>query len=263
MIAIDTAGANATTKRVEISKPVGSLIFTMSKDFDALVNERIEITLQRDGNNKRITQGSIPLKEYLLIGTMAGDAIGALSEAYPTQCVVELVEHELSAIHMREKDLLIITLTGLTGNANYRIDAIEAPLTTDQILTYERLNMSSEHENQDFDIHAYDLLVLQDDSSINEINLTFDNGHIVTTTPYELRALGKQSDPLQRVKWDGSVTGSPVGYLQIPIKTIHTINIRKTAGAIVSLFMRHDQDVKPLTKAYALAKKSVPAFKRN
>lgn len=245
MNVINTAGINVTSKSVEISKSVGSLVFTLSKEFEELSAERIEITLQRANNdNIRITDGAIPLKEFIMLGTMGDDAIGFGPDNMKTQAVVELVDDDLSAVHLAEKDLLLIKLTGLTGNSVYRVDGVEAPLTSDEIFTYERKNMNSEHENMDFDVSKYDAAVITDKASITEINLTFENGHTVSTNPFELRACMEAADPIARVKSDGTVLTSFPDYLQLPLKSIVKVNIKKTIGDVVSVCLRHDQDEK-------------------
>jgi hypothetical protein len=119
-------------------------------------------------------------------------------------------------------------------------------LTTNDIYTYERKSMNSEHEDMTFDVEGYDACVITDKDSIYEINLRFENGAVVKTNSRELRAQGEALDPIAQVKMDGTVAPSFEDLLQLPLKGVLSINIRKTQGDIVSLLMRHDQDMKAL-----------------
>jgi hypothetical protein len=238
-----------TEKVVEINKAVGSLTIYTSKKLDELVNEKINIQIQRanGGDNIEITNGNVPLKEFLVLASMQEDAIGA-SKAMKmeVQATVELTEHDATAIHLYEKDILKVTLVGMDAAAEYIIDANESPLTTDDIYTYNRKSMNSEHENMDFDVTGFDACTITDKASIYEINLRFENGAVVKTNSRELRAQGEALDPIAQVCMDGTVVPSFEDLLQLPLKGVVSINIRKTQGDIVSLLMRHDQEMKEL-----------------
>lgn len=243
---LDTTGQNITEKVLEVNKSIGSLTIQTSLEMKDLDKEKINIQIQRaNGDNIEITKGNIPLKEYLLLGTMGDDAIGCnKAKKLAVKATVELVEHEMSAVHLFDKDLIRISLSGLTKSATYTIDGHEAPLTTTDVYTYERKSMNSEHENMDFDVQGHDSCVITDKQTITEINLRFDNGNVVKTNTEELRQLGENFDPIAQVNLDGTVTSSFDDYLQLPLKGIVSVNIRKEQGDIVSLLLRHDQDLK-------------------
>ncbi|MGL2964655.1 hypothetical protein ACSVH2_12605 [Flavobacterium sp. RSB2_4_14] len=243
---LTTLGQSLADVVREVNKSIGSVTIQTSLTMDELDKEKINIQIQRaNGDNIEITNGNIPLKEYLLLGTMGDDAIGCnRKEKLAVKATVELVEHEMSAVHLFDKDLIRISLTGLNTKATYIIDGHEAPLTTTDVYTYERKSMNSEHENMDFDVAGFDSCVITDKETITEINLRFDNGNVVKTNTEELRQLGENFDPIAQVNLDGSVTPSFFDYLQLPLKGIVSVNIRKEQGDIVSLLLRHDQDLK-------------------
>lgn len=242
----DTTNLKVTEKVIEVNKGFGSLTIQTSKSISALLNEKINIQIQRaNGDNIEITNGNVPLREYVILGTIGDDAIGCnKSLQLAVKATIELVEAQMSAIHLYEKDLLRISLTGLESKETYIIDGHEAPLTTDSVLTFERKAMNSEHENMDFNVSGYDACLITNKATISELNLRFDNGNVVKTTLEELRALGESFDPIAQVNLDGTVTSSFDDYLQLPLKGIVNINIRKEQGDIVNLFLRHDQDLK-------------------
>jgi len=243
---LNTKGKNVTEQVVEVNKSLGTITIQTSKRFEELRTEKINIQIQRaNGDNIEITNGNVPLREYILLGTMGDDAIGCnRRENLQIKASIELVEHEMSAIHLFEKDLIRIALTGLDGKAIYIVDGHEAPLTTTDVYTFERKSMNSEHENMDFDVTGFDSCVLTDMQSITEINLRFDNGNVVKTNTEEIRQLGENMDPIAQVTLDGTVLPSFDEYLQLPLKGIVSLNIRKDQGDIVSLLLRHDQDLK-------------------
>lgn len=243
---LDTTGKNLKEVTQEVNKAIGSITIKTSLKFSALDKEKINVQIQRaNGDNVELTNGNVPLKEFIALGTIGDDAIGSDAKLkLDTKATVELVEDDMSAIHLYDKDLIRISLTGLTQAATYIIDGHEAPLTTNSVITVERKSMNSEHENMDFDVAGYDACVITDKVSIEEINLRFDNGAVVKTNSTELRDLHDAFDPIAQVNMDGTVTPSFLDLLQLPLKGIVSINIRKTQGDIVSLLLRHDSDLK-------------------
>lgn len=234
-----------TEKVIEVNKGIGALTFRTQKNLNALNSEKINIQIQRsNGDNIEITNGKVPLKDFLVLGTMNENAIGCdpINEL-AVKATIALVEHEMCSIHLHEKDLLRIEFTGLDVTQIYELDGHEAPLSTDDIYSYQRKSMNSEHENMDFDVAGYDCAIITDDQTINEINLKFDNGAVVKTTPAELRDLQESVDPIAQVNLDGTVLASFEDFIQIPLKGILSINIRKEQGEIINLLMRHDVDI--------------------
>lgn len=243
---IDTTERSLKEITQEVNKAIGSITIKTSLDFSLLDKEKINIQIQRaNGDNVELTNGNVPLKEFILLGTIGDDAIGSDARlGLPTKATIELVEDDMSAIHLYDKDLIRISLSGLNTTKTYIIDGSEAPITTDAVIVVERKSMNSEHENMDFDVKGYDACVITDKKSIEEINLRFDNGAVVKTNPVELRDLQESLDPIAQVKLDGTVVPSFDDLLQLPLKGIVSMNIRKKQGDIVSVLLRHDADLK-------------------
>ncbi|WP_162128199.1 hypothetical protein [Flavobacterium phycosphaerae] len=239
-----TNGGNTAQASVNINKGIGSLVFYSDLAFDALSNEKINLKIQRNGKDDiEITPGTVSLKEFILACTYGDDAITSSSD-FATVCVLELCEH--GAINLREKDLIVLTLSQLDDTKTYTFDGIEEPTFSDDVYQYQRKSMASEHENADFQTHGFDTLILTDHVSIEEVNYTFDNGMSCKYTLRELRALSQDNDPIAYVKNDGKVTASFANILQLPLKGVDKVNIKKAQGAIINLFMRHDVDLRNL-----------------
>lgn len=234
-----------TEKVIEVNKSIGALTFRCEVPLETLATEKINIQIQRsNGDNVEITNGNIPLKDFLVLGTMFANAMGCDKvNAYAVKATVALTEVILGSVHLHEKDILRIALIGLDATKVYEIDGHEAPITTDDVFSYERKAMNSEHENMDFEVRGYDACVISADASITEINLRFDNGIVVKTNVAELQDLGEDSDPIAQVNLDGTVTSHFTSLLQLPLKGIVSLNIRKNQGAIVNLLLRHDVDI--------------------
>lgn len=232
-------------KVIEVNKSIGAITLSCEKPLEELVNEKINIEIQRsNGDNVPITNGNIPLKDFLVLGTMFDGAIGCdKRNSYAVKATISLTEVPLASIHLHEKDLLKIALTGLDKLKTYVVDGHEAPNTTDDVYSYERKSMNTEHENMDFDVKGYDAVVITNKDSISEINLRFDNGVVVKSTPKELRDMQEQVDPIAQVLLDGSVLSSFDSLLQLPLKGVVSINIRKGQTDIINLLLRHDVDI--------------------
>jgi hypothetical protein len=242
---LTTKAVKIGEKVIEVNKSIGAITIRTELPLEQLVNEKINIQIQRaNGDNVEITNGNIPLKDYLVLGTIAENAIGCDKiNQYALKATIKLTELDFTSIHLHEKDLLRIAITGMNVNKTYVIDGHEAPMTTDDVYTFQRKSMNSEHENMDFDVAGYDACVISNDASITEINLRFENGIVVKTTPQELIDLQESEDPFAQVNLDGTVSSSFTSLLQLPLKTIISINIRKEQGAIVNLLLRHDVDI--------------------
>lgn len=242
---LDTTDVKLTSKILEINKGFGSLTFVCEPSLDEMDSEKINIEIQRaNGESVEITNVAIPLREYLMLGTIGDDAIGSdIARACAVLATVELVAAPMAAIHLYEKDILRITLTGLKETKIYLMFGHEAPLTTDDLYSCVRKSMNSEHESMDFDVPGYDACVFTDFASISEINLKFDNGQVIKTTPEELRQLAVAADPIAQVHLDKTVSSSFANYLQLPLKGIVNINVKKSQGDVVSFLFRRDNDI--------------------
>ena len=68
------ASANA-----ELQKGIESIVFYTTKTFSQIQNEKISISVERNGgSNIEITQGFVPLKPFLLAATFGDDAMSFL-----------------------------------------------------------------------------------------------------------------------------------------------------------------------------------------
>lgn len=236
-----------TEREVSVQKGIGALALYTTTKMDDISNEMISLQIERNGkSNIEITQGFVSLKSLLLACTYGSDAIGAMKPNFETVAVIELAE--MGAIELGAQDKFKIGLKGLDPDQTYILDGHEEPITSHEIFMYEEKIVPIDQANYDVNVEHYDILVINDDPNITELNFTHDN-HVVTKhTLRELRAMSQDNDPVAYVQLDGRVQSSYNGFLQIPVKGMLSINVRKATGSIVKFFMRKDVDLVALGK---------------
>lgn len=237
---LDTTIDKRTSAVLTVEKSISSLVFIIGKEIADMTKEKINIKIQKlSGDSVEITNGLVPLREYLIVNTMKQDAIGCNTRLnLNTQAVIELCEH--GGVFLQDKDMIKIELQDLDPKCTYIIDGIEDPSMSNEIYKFERKNVNSEQEVSTFDCVKYDCGVLQDDPNIYEILLHFDNGQSTIHTPRELKALSTDLDPIAQVLLNGTVLQSFDSYLQLPLKGILQLTIRKKQGSTVNFFLRRD-----------------------
>lgn len=211
-----------------------------------LGQELISIQVERNGgSNIEITQGFVSLKRFLLASTFGDDAIGSFPASFPesfkTVAVIELTDG--GALVMGANDKLKIALKSLETTKRYVVDGIESPLSSDDVYMYEEKSIPDEQTNYDVNVKNFDILVMDDDARITELNITHDNGVVTKHSMREIRATTQDIDPVAYVKNNGQVVPSFVGFIQMPLKGIVSINIRKNAGSVIKFFMRKDVEL--------------------
>jgi len=144
---------------------------------------------------------------------------------------------------MGPNDKFKIALKQLDPVKRYVIDGFESPVTSDDVYMYEEKSIADEQTNYDLNVKNFDIAIVDDDANISELNFTHDNGVVTKHSMREIRALAQDIDPVAYVRNDGKVLPSFVGYIQLPLKGIVSINVRKTEGTVVKFFMRKDVEL--------------------
>lgn len=235
--------------RAAIEKSIGSIVIISSRPFEDLVDEQIRIYIERNGaDNIEITKGLVSLKKFILCSTYGDDAIGSfragIDEEFNTVAVVELCEH--GGIRLDNNDKIKFELTNLNVDSAYIIDGIEEPVSSLEVYTYEEKILTVTEKVCDVNVENFDVMTYDDDASITELQYHYDEGQACNYTRRELRAMSQDNDPIAYVKKNGLVVNSFVGVLQLPLKGVKKVTFKKSANAVVSLLMRHDQDLKTI-----------------
>ncbi|POS01587.1 hypothetical protein Q361_10947 [Flavobacterium croceum DSM 17960] len=238
---------NQVSAKAQVEKAIGSIIIYSNVDFDALNNEKIRLYVERNGhNNIEITKGLVNLKRFIACATYGDDAVthfrANVGEAFETVCVIELCEH--GAIKLENNDKVKIELADLDATKVYLVDGVEEPDESKEIYTYEEKILSAETPINDVNTRSYDIAVIEDNDNITEIQYHFDNGQTCNYSRRELRALSHDNDPVAYVKKNGQVMSSFVGIIQLPLKGVNRMTVKKTGNVLVNILMRHDEDMK-------------------
>jgi hypothetical protein len=221
-----------------LTKGVGSLAISHSLAINSIVAQRISIWVERAGKNKDICN-DVLLKDFLLNATYGEDIIQS-DATYATIGLCELT-HDGGFISITDGEVIKIRIQSLNTTDVVRINGLEEPYASNDILTYERKTMASDILNQDFDVTGYDLMVLTKDNTINEIALTFDNGAVCKYLGYELEILQKSIDGITAVSTGGVITSGLTDRYVLPLKGVVTLNIRKNSGVMLNLTVRIDE----------------------
>lgn len=229
-----------TTGTILLTKGISALVIGSSVTFEDLTTETIRVEIERaNGSNFEITKGTMSLADFILATTYGEDAITHnVNRGFMLLAVCEISAH--GAVHLFEKDVIKVTLSGLKSNSNYVLNGIEEPETGTEVYSFERKSMAPDDTNKDFNVAGFDILVLDKSVDIEEINYTFENGRTVKYTMFELEALSQSVDPVAFVQGDGNVKTSFNKKIQLPLLAVNNVNIRKVQGTeVVNLILRN------------------------
>lgn len=227
-----------TTGTILLTKGISAFLIGSTVELEKLATETIRVEIERaNGSNFEITKGTMSLADFILATTYGEDAITSSAE-YNVIAVCEIISH--GAIHLFEKDVIKVTLAGLSTTETYVLNGIEEPETGTEVFSFERKSMAPDDTNKDFNVSGFDILVLDKSADIEEINYTFENGRTVKYTMFELEAMSSSIDPVAYVKANGSVSSKFSKKIQLPLLAVNNVNIRKLAGVeVVSLILRN------------------------
>jgi hypothetical protein len=231
-----SAGKNITkSDNLLITKSIGALIVSSSLDLESLTTEQIKVEVEKETGNLEITNGFMPLLDFILLTTFNGDAVTSDAQ-YKTTAECELCED--GSIELLGKDVIKIQLTGLKTAETYVLNGIEMPSTSNKVLDFESKSMASDDKDKNFEVFHCDLALIDNSNDIQEVSYTFINDNVVKYTMHELRVLSRSVDPVAYVRQDKTLLAGFTGKLQLPLFGVKSINVRKNQGNIINLLMR-------------------------
>lgn len=224
------------TQELKITKSVASLIIATTKSPDTIVNENITIWIERvNGSNVYICQ-SAKLIDFLMLTNYGADAIQSTKTGLLTVALCELSKD--GAVQLNEGESLKIKMESLTSTATYIINAVEDPLTTNDLYIFDRKTVGSEELIKSIDVTKVDLCVIDMHPTIKEISLKYDNGMLVKHTPFELRTMSRDIDPVFYIADDGAVSQGHSQKISVPLVGVTAIEFVKDAGAVIEITTR-------------------------
>lgn len=233
----DSTGANITKSgSILVTKGFRALLIRTTLEYEALTTEQIKVEIERaDGGNHEITKGFKSLKDFLLATTYMGDALTS-DLVYATIAECEICEG--GNIELQEKDVIKFEMQNLKAASAYVVNTLEDDENSDHVLEFEDKSMSSEDTNKIFQVAGNDLLVMTKSSTIDEIAYYFENGNVVKYTLDELVCLSSSVDPVAYIRNKGTVSSSFPDRIQLPLEGVNSIEIRKSQGSLINLFLR-------------------------
>lgn len=240
-----TAG---TFINAQVQKGVGSIILYSTKPFNEMEDEEISIQIERSaGNNIEVTEGFVNLKVLILANLYGDEAITSFPLGlgnFQTVAVIRLAKD--GNVDLESNDRLKISLRACDNGENYVIDGHEEPNNSTEVYMYQQKNIPADQANYDINTVNFDTVVINQSASVSELNYTHENGAVTKHTERELRAMSQNVDNVCYIHQNGSVQSSMPDFLQLPLISIKSINIRKTVGTGLTFFMREDVDLKRL-----------------
>ena len=230
-----------TTGKLVVNKGFSALIVSSSLTLDALSAEQIEVLVERkNGKAFEVTQGAVSVKDFILSTTESEDAMTYDDVTGLYTAVCELTGEDGGAIDLAEGENIVVSMTLLTSGATYRLNGTEEPFTTNDVRQFEQKTMASADLKKTFGVEDFDYLVLTDHTSITEVRFDFGGEHVTTYDLFELRAMQRSADGAKWYTSTGLADLNVAGRITLGLDKIKNIEIRKTAGVDINLFLRHN-----------------------
>lgn len=234
----NSTGKTLTKSGVQVlNKAIGSIIVSMSLDFEDLTTEKISVEVEKLTGNNEITKGYMLLSDFILMTTFNADAITS-DATFKTTAKCEIAED--GSIELQEKDVIKIELIDLIEGEDYVLNGVEEPQSSHKTLSFENKSMGADDKNKTFDTSEADIVVLDNSNTITEVIYTYANKVAVKYTLHELRVLSRAIDPVAYIKQDGTIKCAFGNKIQLPLFGVDQIEIRKAQGSIVNLIVRKE-----------------------
>ena len=228
------------TGEIKVSKSIGGLIIASSKTMEQLANETITAWIERaNGSNIEIAT-NIPLNQFILACTYGGESVQSDAD-YNLIAVCE-VAHE-GSVRLFENESLKFKLDGLTPGTTYAVNGVENPVDSDSMYKFELKTIASEDPNKKIDVRGYDLAVVNTLTSVDTVSYTFGNKEVVKYTPFELKTLSRDIDPIQVIAVDGTVQQNIGTMVTLPLLAVNDLEFQKSSGTLISITLRTSHEI--------------------
>ena len=223
-----------------VTKAISGLIICFDGGFNDLLNEKINVYIERANGSNIILANKILLKDFILNSVYGGEAIQSDSE-FGTIAVCELSQD--GGIYLGEKEEIRISFEDLRIAQKYVVYGVESPLLTNLVYRYEIKSIAMQDTTKKVDVKGNDLAIMSLGSSVSDVSMYYENGQVVKFLPFELRALSVDVDPIQAINQDGTVSQVLAGRLSLPLVHVDYIEVNKDQTAIVNFVVRTLKDL--------------------
>lgn len=227
------------TNELRVTRPIGALVVSMSQAFEALTNETITAFVERANGNNTELFTDLPLKALIGVSTAGNPAVFETANGIVALC--ELCEE--GSIDLQETESIRIKMDGLKSGVTYTLNGLEYPSLANTAVKVTRKNILAGETERKLDVREQELMLIEGVAFINEMVVTFANGHNCKYVPAELMAISRDFDAVKSIKNTGTVFG--VGFdldsfVTYPLVGVDSIDIKKKSGDEVRLYLKND-----------------------
>lgn len=229
-----------STQNLKVQKSVNSIIIATDKAVDEIVNEVITVFIERANMPNKYLCNSLPLIDFIIATNYNNDAVQSLG-TFNAVALCELSED--GAIRLQDGETLNIKIDGLNPAKVYDLHAVEDAVQVEQYYKFDRKSMASEDTVKTINVANADLAVIDLKATVNELTFKYSDGSTTKFTPFELRVVSRDIDPLFCITLEGlAIQGHPQK-VAIPLFGVKEIEIVKTVGDLITVVTRMEKNI--------------------
>lgn len=226
------------TPQIKVTKSVNAIIIATDKQPSELRDETISIFIEKVNQPNFQIATAVPLIDFLMLTNYGSDAIQS-DRDFQTVALCELAED--GALTLNEGETLQIKLSGLNEANKYVMYATEDANTVQHTHFIERKTIAQEDTVKTINVENCDLCVIDLDPSVSELTFRYANGNTTRFTPFELKCISRDVDPVFSINREGAVSQGLDQKTSIPLIGVNEIEVVKTPGAMVTVSTRSEK----------------------
>lgn len=244
---VSITGVTSSTE-IKSTKSIGALIFALDGlTVNQLATEAITAWVEKANGSNLEVATQIPLKDFIVLSTYGSEAV--FSDATYECIAICQISDGNGAYMLGEGESFKFKLTGLDATKTYVVYGLEDAADSMHLLKFDTKVLLSDVPTQKYEVSNYDLLSIADASNVlSEINLYYSNGRTVKYTPFELKAIQKDIDPVPAILQAGTIVDFS-NRLIVPLQNVEdddsiyvtSIDFTKATTASVPLVFRSTQ----------------------
>lgn len=260
-----------------ITQDIGALgIKVVGKQVKDMATEMIDIQIKkRDGKTHRITDEPILLRDFINLSTYE-DLIHTSGTGVNVTSVALCELSEDGSIPLGNNDQIEVEITGIDQPAaipyTIQVNGIPYPGKAQTMVVFKNLTFQDETSRQTVDTLTYDMAIVNDGNSIDEVTIHFEDGNTIEYSREEWELISLDANPIQTL---GSYVTTPLGKpLNVSLVGVTALDVQKNKGDSLTITARESNSPipfytrgrsvkgKPLFGGGAMREKS-KNFKRN
>ena len=222
------------TGEVRSTKSIHALLIATIGGFDALTNELITIWVERVNRSNVYLATNVKLSDFIALTNFDADSIQSDDE-YAMIAICQLAEN--SNVQLNEGEQIKFKIDGLRSAETYAVWGLEEPASDYDFYTFDRKTIASEDLQKVVTLDNSEVTVFST-NSVEEITIEYGNGAKTRFTPFELRTVTRDVDPVFIVGRGGIVSQGIANKIVLPSFGVKSIEIAKSVGTLVEVTSR-------------------------